>query len=55
MNKLTKFLEGMGLSLLSLILMLVIAFAILAFLGNKNIPGVSAGAQWLESKAQPQG
>ncbi len=55
MQRVLKFLEGLGLSLFSLILMLVIAFAVLAFLGNKNIPGVSTGAQWLESKAQPQG
>ena len=55
MNKLLKFLEGMGLSLLSLILMLVIAFAVLAYLENTNIPGISTGAAWLESKAQPQG
>jgi hypothetical protein len=55
MNRLLKFVEGTGLSLLSLILMLVIAFAVLAWLANKNIPGVSTGAQWLEAKAQPQG
>lgn len=55
MQRLLKFLEGMGLSLLSLILMLVIAFAILAYLANKQIPFVSTGAAWLESKAQPQG
>jgi hypothetical protein len=55
MNKALKFAEGLGLSLLSLILMLVIAYAVLAFLANKGIPGISQGAQWLESKAQPQG
>lgn len=55
MNKMFRFLEGLGLSLLSLILMLVIAFAVLAYLGNKNIPFASPAAQWLESKAQPQG
>jgi hypothetical protein len=56
MNKLFKFAERLGMDVASLVLLLVISFAILGFLANKfsgNVIG--QGASWLESRATPQG
>jgi hypothetical protein len=56
LNKLIRFAEKLGMDVASLILLLVISFAVLAFLANKfNGNVIGNTASWLESHAAPQG
>jgi hypothetical protein len=54
MGKLVRFAERLGMDVASLVLLLVISFAILGFLATKfNGNIIGQGASWLESHAQP--
>ena len=56
MNKLVRFAEKLGMDLASLILLLILAFAALAFLASKfNGNIVGRAASWAEQYAQPHG
>ena len=56
MGKLFRFAERLGMDAASLVLLLIISFAVLGFLANKfNGNFIGQGASWLESHAQPQG
>ena len=56
MNTLLRFAEKLGMDLATLILLLIIAFAVLSFLANRfssNVVGKAAS--WAEQYAQPHG
>ena len=56
MNTLLRFAEKLGMDIASLILLLIISFAVLAFLANKfNGNVIGQVASWAESHAAPQG
>lgn len=55
MNALIRFAEKLGMDVASLILLLVISFAVLGFLASKfNGNVIGQGASWLEQHARPQ-
>lgn len=54
MKQLVRFAEKLGMDIASLVLLLVISFAVLGYLANKfSGNAIGQGASWLEQHAQP--